>query len=437
MYSRSLHRFAVLTAAATLGLVGVGGLVTSHGAGMAVPDWPNTYGYTMFFFPISKWVGGIFYEHTHRLLASAVGLLTVVLALWLYGRSARPLMRWSGLVLLVVGLALAPGHPANGLVLAVVGLASFGASRFWPRCEPSPAWLRRCGLAAVVAVVLQGVLGGLRVVLSDNALGIVHATLAQLFFVLVCAIALFTSRGWQRAGVRPSPGAATAATDGASALPGLSGRAKPAAPGDGRTPSAWRAPGLASLFLVTTLLVLCQLTLGAAMRHQHAGLAIPDFPLAYGKLWPATDPASIAHYNAQRLETVALNPITAFQVNLQMVHRLMALLILAAAGFCAWSARRALGSGDRLSRMALVWLGLIVAQGLLGACTIWSNKAADITTCHVLVGAVCLALGALLTVSLIAASRESAAESPLHRWWRFATILPRTASGPSTIPDIF
>ena len=82
----SLHRFAVLTAIATLGLVGVGGLVTSHGAGMAVPDWPNTNGYNMFFFPISQWVGGIFYEHTHRLAASGVGSLTIVLTLWLYGR---------------------------------------------------------------------------------------------------------------------------------------------------------------------------------------------------------------------------------------------------------------------------------------------------------------------------------------------------------------
>ena len=100
-HNSCLHRFAVLTAIATLGLIGIGGLVTSHGAGMAVPDWPNTYGYNMFFFPISQWVGGIFYEHTHRLAASAVGLLTVVLALWLYGRSARPLMRWAGLVLLV------------------------------------------------------------------------------------------------------------------------------------------------------------------------------------------------------------------------------------------------------------------------------------------------------------------------------------------------
>ena len=59
---------------------------------------------------------------------------------------------------------------------------------------------------------------------------------------------------------------------------------------------------------LTTLLILGQLALGAAMRHQHAGLAIPDFPLAYGKLWPATDAASVAHYNAQRMEITGRQP---------------------------------------------------------------------------------------------------------------------------------
>src|ERR1039457_1910784 len=95
-WRRSLHRFAVFTAIATLGLVGLGGLVTSHGAGMSVPDWPNTYGYNMFAFPISKWVGGIFYEHTHRLLASAVGLLTTILAVWLWLKDSRQWMKWLG-----------------------------------------------------------------------------------------------------------------------------------------------------------------------------------------------------------------------------------------------------------------------------------------------------------------------------------------------------
>src|SRR5260370_21188464 len=81
-----LHGYAVLTAVATLSLIGIGGLVTSHGAGMAVPDWPTSYGYNMFLFPISKWwhAGNIFYEHSHRLFASAVGLLTTILAVWLW-----------------------------------------------------------------------------------------------------------------------------------------------------------------------------------------------------------------------------------------------------------------------------------------------------------------------------------------------------------------
>ena len=93
-----LHRFAVLTVLATLALLGIGGLVTSHGAGMAVPDWPNTYGYNMFLFPPSKWVGGIFYEHSHRLVASGVGLLTTILAVWLWLRESRAWLRWLGVI---------------------------------------------------------------------------------------------------------------------------------------------------------------------------------------------------------------------------------------------------------------------------------------------------------------------------------------------------
>jgi hypothetical protein len=96
------------TAVATLGLIALGGLVTSHGAGMAVPDWPTTYGYNMFLFPISQWVGGIFYEHTHRLYASGVGLLTVVLAVVApaAGSGSRRLARlgWAGR-----GLGRGPG----------------------------------------------------------------------------------------------------------------------------------------------------------------------------------------------------------------------------------------------------------------------------------------------------------------------------------------
>jgi len=381
------HRFALLTALATLALLGLGGLVTSHGVGLAVPDWPNTYGYNLFFFPVSQWVGGVFYEHTHRLAASLVGLLTTVLALWFYGRTARPFLRWAGGLLLLAALVTAvawPRHRTDAAVLALAGSAACAAGLVWPRCEPAPRWLRRLGLLAFVGVVVQGVLGGLRVVLFKDQLGIVHATVAQLFFVLICSLALVTSSWWQRT----------------------------SAPLSLRAPSSGAPAGLVPVLLVATGLILGQLVLGATMRHQHAGLAIPDFPLAYGKLWPAMDADSVTRYNQHRLEVTALNPITATQIGLQMVHRLMALLVLGAVAAAAGLARRQLGPKHVLSRLTLAWFGLIVLQAGLGAATIWSNKAADVATAHVLVGALSLALGGLLSLvsvrELLAARRHSA-----------------------------
>lgn len=386
-----LHRFAVLTALATFLLLGAGGLVTSHGVGMAVPDWPNTYGYNLFFFPFSKWVGGIFYEHTHRLLGSVVGMLTGLLALWLHGRAARPFMRWTGAALLVLGIAnelLLPKRWADGIVSGSAGAVLLGASVVWPRCEPAAKWLRRLGWIAFAAVVLQGVLGGLRVVLFDDAIGIFHATLAQLFFALMCSIALFTSKWWER-GLRDGVPITNAVRwDEASHAPG---RADLLVGQDVSFGGSGRS-NLRSWLAATTALILFQLILGAAMRHQHAGLAIPDFPLAYGRLWPATDPASVARYNEQRVEVVAANPITAFQVDLQMAHRIAAALILAGVGLCAWRARRIRGP---LGAVIAAWLGLVLVQASLGAATVWSNKAADIATAHVLVGALSLAMGAL------------------------------------------
>lgn len=336
-----LHRFAVLTALATFALLGVGGLVTSHGVGMAVPDWPTTYGYNMFFFPLSKWTGGIFYEHSHRLVASGVGLLTTILAVWLWLAEAR-------------------------------------------------RWLRWLGVMAFLVVVFQGVLGGLRVVLFKDQIGIFHATLAQLFFAQVCAIGLFTSRWWTELGVPAS-------------------RVSELQFGNQRAELELRAP-IRRLFLATTILIFLQLLLGATMRHQHAGLAVPDFPLAHGKLWPALDAASIQRYNAQRMETTAANPITAFQISLQMAHRLMALTILVCVSTLAWRIRRGVefqfcanreernapsrSSALLLRRLALFWLALIFVQAGLGAWTIWSNKAADVATAHVVVGALSLVTGA-------------------------------------------
>ena len=136
------HRLALVTLAATFVLILFGGLVTNSGAALAVPDWPSTYGYNMFLFPWARMVGGIFYEHSHRLVGAVTGLLTLALAAALWRAGGR--LRWLGAV-------------------------------------------------AVAAVVAQGVLGGLRVVLVKDALAIFHGSLAQAFFGLLAAIALLTS----------------------------------------------------------------------------------------------------------------------------------------------------------------------------------------------------------------------------------------------------
>jgi cytochrome c oxidase assembly protein subunit 15 len=394
----ALRRFALVTAAATFVLVWMGGLVTSHEAGMSVPDWPTTYGYNLFFFPVSKWLGGIFFEHTHRLVASGVGLMTTILALWLFGRKCRPVLRWGGvLMVLYCGLRIAdcglrtaaPGHVGQPpdhldeyLMLAAIGGTALAASFYWPKCEASPKWLRWLGVAAFFAVVAQGVLGGLRVTLYKDQLGIFHATLAQLYFLLMSAIALFLTGFWRR----------------------LPGREE----GDTR--------GVRYFFAGATLLILGQLALGATMRHQHAGLAIPDFPAAYGKIWPDTSAAAIAKYNLERTAAGEHLPVTAFQIVLQMAHRMTAGVVLATVGICAWLARRQLGGRHLLSRLALAWWCLILAQVFLGAATIWTGKSADIATAHVACGALSLALGGLITIisfrCLKAAERRSCAERP-------------------------
>jgi cytochrome c oxidase assembly protein subunit 15 len=152
---RWLHRYACLVAAATFLLVVAGGMVTSTNSGLSVPDWPTTYGHQMFSFPLSGMVGGIFYEHGHRLIATVVGLLTIGLCVWLWWVEPRRWVRWLGTI-------------------------------------------------ALGAVVLQGVLGGLTVIyLLPDAISISHAGLAQIFFLLTVTLAVVTSRSW-RTPARPA-----------------------------------------------------------------------------------------------------------------------------------------------------------------------------------------------------------------------------------------
>jgi heme a synthase len=136
------HRLGLATLAATGVLILLGGLVTNTGAALAVPDWPNTFGHNMFLFPWSQMIGGVLYEHSHRLVGALVGLLTLVLAAALWREGGR---------------------------------------------------LRGLGLVAVAVVFVQGVLGGLRVVLHQEALAIFHGSLAQAFFALLAAVALLTA----------------------------------------------------------------------------------------------------------------------------------------------------------------------------------------------------------------------------------------------------
>jgi cytochrome c oxidase assembly protein subunit 15 len=368
----SLHWFACLTAAATLVLIGIGGLVTSREAGMAVPDWPNSYGYNMFLFPVSKWVGGIFYEHSHRLVATMVGVLVVALTRWLGGTPSRGPLAAIGLSEFVTGFALIrwlPEWKSAGYFLNGIGAVVLLAALAWVRIEPARRPLPRLGWVAFALVQIQGLLGGLRVVLVRDEIGIFHGVLAQLFFVVLCAIALLSSGWWERSRQI------------------LVGSGEPQ-----------RVSGILSWVLLgTTGLMIVQLVLGATMRHEHAGLAISDFPLAHGKLWPAMDQASIELYNQQRTEIVGVHVITAFQVGLQLVHRIVALLIVVGVATSAWISLKT-PAGTRRFQLTLFWAGLVLTQALLGAGTIWSNKAADVATAHVLVGALSLATGASLCI---------------------------------------
>ena len=288
-----LHRYAKLVAASTVLLIAAGALVTSTGSGLSVPDWPNTYGWFMFSFPMDKWVGGIRYEHSHRLIASTVGFLTVILTLWIW------------------------------------------------RVDPR-RWVRKLGFAALGAVILQGLLGGLTVLLLLPAgVSIGHAGLAQLFFCITLTLALATSPSW---------------------------RAPQASIDD---------PLLRRLSAATTLLIYAQILLGATMRHTGAGLAIPTFPLAFGHMVPPVWNAAIAVHFA---------------------HRVGALLVtggIVATAAQVWSHHR--GRPD-LVRPAMLLVLLVCSQATLGALVVLSGLQPVINTLHVVFGALVLGTSLVLTL---------------------------------------
>ncbi|MBO0694841.1 MAG: COX15/CtaA family protein, partial [Verrucomicrobia bacterium] len=147
-----------------------------------------------------------------------------------------------------------------------------------------------------------------------------------------------------------------------------------------------------ALAIAITLTIYVQLALGATMRHQHRDLSILDFPTANGAWLPDTSPTTLAKINAWR-DARGLSDVDAFQIWLQMIHRFVALLI--AIGVIAFSSRvwKDARQVPVLKRLSTLWVALLLVQLTLGAWTIWSNKAADIATAHVAVGAVMLSFG--------------------------------------------
>lgn len=286
------HALAWLLCLATVVLLAAGAAVTSTGSSLAVPDWPLAYG--QLFPPM---VGGIFYEHGHRLIASTVGLITIAMALCLW--------RW----------------------------------------EPR-VWVRWLGAGALALIAVQGVLGGITVLyLLPKAISISHALLAQSFFLLTVFMVQVTSPDWEMKTSRANEN-----TQG------------------GRT--AYLAAGsFVLLFLV--------LILGAVMRHFGAGLAIPDFPLAFGGLVP---------------------PTMTFPVAIHYFHRLGAFASLILIAAVLWDVLSRHGQSLQLKRPALTMGVLVVVQIALGGAVIIWQRLPLLTTLHLVNGAVLLAASGLLAL---------------------------------------
>jgi cytochrome c oxidase assembly protein subunit 15 len=316
-----LHRFAKFLAGCTVLLILAGSLVTSNDAGLSVPDWPTSYGWNMFTFPPSMWVANILYEHGHRLIASTVGLLTIVLVVWTWLAEPRRWVRW----------------------LAVT---------------------------ALVAVIAQGVLGGLTVLFFlPPAISTAHAGLAEIFFCLTVGIALFTSPGWT---------SSTTLVDDAV---------------------------LRRVATATTALIYAQILVGATMRHTGAGLAIPDFPLMFGRLVPDHWDPKIAVHFAHRAGALV---VTAF--------------ILATAGHVWYHHREC----RALSRPAALLVGLVLVQVTLGALTVLTRRNVWINSVHVVCGALVLTTSLVLTLRSWRDARRQPAEAADGR----RILEPTTGRGP-------
>jgi cytochrome c oxidase assembly protein subunit 15 len=275
-----------------------GAMVTSTGSGMAVPDWPLSFGTWM-----PPMQGGVFYEHGHRMVALILGLLVLAQAFWAWVEEERP-------------------------------------------------WVRVLSWGALVAVVAQAGLGGLTVLLGTSnqwthtspLVSSIHASLAQALFAILVTYAVVTAPGWLTRSGRRGAGVELASR------------------------AAW-----------LPILVYAQILLGAAMRQQHVGLIIPDFPLSYGRVVPT-------FYNGM----VALN----------FAHRTGGWLVFAAALGLGWKIQSQPKIDPWVRRPALILMALVSAQFLLGASAVWTHLTVPaLTSAHVLGGSL------VFTASLVLALR--------------------------------
>jgi len=225
-------------------------------------------------------------------------------------------------------------------------------------------WARWMALGVLGAVIFQGILGGLRVVLVKLDLAVVHACIAQAFFCYAAAMAVVTSKWWF--------GNAT----------GVAQVSEPAV--DGRD-----ARGTFAIAVVAVLLIYLQLGVGALMRHYQAGLAIPDFPASYGRVLPPTNAAELHAANAHRTFDLNLPQVTLSQIWLHFGHRLGALFVTIA--LLALIIRILIARPPAaLVRPALLLIPLLIAQITLGILTVLWRKPADIASFHVAIGALTL-----------------------------------------------
>ena len=397
---RALHVATLATAVLAFPLVWMGGLVTTHGAGMSVPDWPNSYGYNMFALPFGMWLGktagGAFYEHTHRLLGTLVGLAAFAATMLAWAPSAsrewRTIYKWTTLIstawfVLTLVIAWVLRHQARisdeqykvlTHAFSGAGALAVTAGICWSTRGPhEPARWRRWLVTAVLAIVcVQGLMGGLRVDENSLTLAKIHGILGQLTFAFAGVAAATCSRWW--------------ATVGAVAAP---------------------ARRLRRLAVTALALAIVQLSLGAFMRHDphrianspndgSAGLAIPDWPLHYGEILPPMTDAALKQVNDHRVWIEHMAPVTMGRIWLHFSHRMGAYVTAAVLLWLAVHVMRRYRD-ERAILVPGVLLGvLVIVQVTLGVLTVLWRKPADIATLHQATGALIVSTAAVMVARI-------------------------------------